>query len=158
MDLTDFDIIEEFYDRHQNVRILMVQRKGSTETHLVGTDYIWTNENHNQIMDYLQSKRVHPDRFRVQTGYMRVRFIMIVRKGLLRTNQFAHERYDSGHITAEELREEIEYNTENAGNPETWVEVDNLLEKAATMMLTGSWEEVDDYVRWCPPGTGPFRA
>jgi hypothetical protein len=150
MDLTDFDIIEEFYDRNENVRVLMVRHRGSTENHLVETDVVWTNENHNKIMDYLESKRVHPDKFRVQTGYIRVRFIMVARKSLLMANQFAHERYESGQITAEELQAEIEYNTENAGNPETWVDVENLLEKAATMMLIGSWEQVDDYVRWSP--------
>ena len=146
--LEEFSIEKEFYDRDGKLVLLEVRRLANTGIkRYVDIEDLWTNETHNQIMDYIRENDVERDTYQEIRGYLNVKCIVTLRD--VRDSALA-DLEDNHRLTAKmiaKMKHDIEVRTQCAEDLE---QVDDLSDTIEILKDDGDWDLNDWDVRWRP--------
>jgi hypothetical protein len=77
---TDWEICDDLYHRDGHLYMFMVQLKeDNSNCMIIQAESLWTNENHNIILDYIKQMDIDMETFREIRGFKQVKCIMLMR-------------------------------------------------------------------------------
>jgi hypothetical protein len=148
--LSDYTIEDEFYDRTGELVMLELKRLADAGAiRYVKVDELWSNDTHNQIMDYLWENNVEPRTFQMKRAYLNVKCIVTLREARdYALSELAMDRESINRDSAAMVKAKKHDINMRCQFPEDLSEVDDLSNTIANLEEADHWNLDDWDVSW----------